>query len=167
MREHANLSAMVGFVREHVAEHFHSNGPGLSPAVSAKFLDAAASTVERLSEQLGASSGALGQSSTCLLRRAVCAIELWWNPEMRNCKPDPLGADIVHVREDRRNVADFSGWFGSPDGGIKMFDEKLVHALIGGKGPNSGPTELSVNLWLTSGHCSRLLDLWYVRTDSL
>jgi hypothetical protein len=44
-----------------------------------------------------------------------------------------------------------------------MLDEKLIHALIGGEGPKCGPTELSVNPWLTCGHGFRLLDLWYFR----
>src|SRR5208337_4727231 len=47
MREHTYLPAMVGFVREHVAQHFHANRPRLSPAVSAKLLDAAPAAAER------------------------------------------------------------------------------------------------------------------------
>src|SRR5213593_5046709 len=113
MREHTHLPAMVGFVGKHVAQHFQANRPRPSPAVSAKLLDAAPTTAERFSEHLRAASGALGQSRTGLLRRAVRAVELWWNLQVRRCKPDPLGADIVHVREDRRNGADvvFSGVF--------------------------------------------------------
>src|SRR5437660_1552199 len=66
MREHAHLPAMVGFVRKHVAQHFHANRPRLSPAVSAKLLDAVPTTAERFSQHLRATSGALGQSRTCL-----------------------------------------------------------------------------------------------------
>src|SRR3989441_5926333 len=99
MREHAHLPAMVGFVTKHVAQHFQANRPRPSPAISAKLLDAAPTTAERFSEHLRAASGALGQSRTGLLRRAVRAVELWWNLQVRSCKPDPLGADIVHVRE--------------------------------------------------------------------
>ncbi len=51
---------------------------------------------------------------------------------MRSCKPDPLAADIVHAREDRRNGAGLAGRFGSPGSGVKMFDKNLVHAIIGG-----------------------------------
>jgi hypothetical protein len=40
-----------------------------------------------------------------------------------------------------------------------MFDKDLVHAIIGGKDPDSGSAELSVNLVLTRGHDSLLLDL--------
>jgi hypothetical protein len=150
---------MVGFVRKHVAEHFHANRPRPSPAVSAKLLDATTRTAERFSEHLRAASGALGQSRTGLLRRAVRAVELWWNLQVRSCKPDPLAADIVHVRDDRRNSAGLAGRFGSPGGRIKMFDKNLVQAIIGGKDLDCGSAELSVNLGLTRGHGCRLLEL--------
>ena len=163
MREHTHLPAMVGFVSKHVAQHFHANRPGPSPAVSQKLLDAAfvLTTAERFREHFRAASGALGQSRTGLLRRAVCAVELSWNLQVRSCKPDPLAADIVHVREDRRNGADpfsagvLAGQFGSPGGRIKMFDENLVHALIGGKDLDGGSAELSVNTGLTIGGLTR------------
>src|ERR1700681_1069705 len=146
MREHTHLPAMVGFVRKHVAQHFRANRPRPSPAVSAKLLDAARTTAERFSEHLRAASSALGQSRTGLLRRAVSAVELSWNLHVRSCKPDPLGADIVHVREDRRDGAGLAGRFGSPGGRVKMFDKNLVHAIIGGKDLDCGSAELSVNL---------------------
>src|SRR5882724_10440140 len=161
MREHTHLPAMVGFVRKHVAQHFHANRPRPSPAVSQKLLDAAfvPTTAERFSEHLRAASGALNQSRAGLLRSAMCAVELSWNFQVRSCKPDPLGADIVHVREDRRNAADFvfAGRFGSPGGRVKMFDKNLVHAIISGKDLDRGSAELSVNLGLTRGHGSLLL----------
>src|ERR1017187_1198686 len=157
MCEHTHLPAMVSFVRKHVAQHFQANRPRPSPAVSAKHLDAAPTTAERFREHLRAASGALGQSRTGLLRRAVRAVELWWNLQVRSCKPDPLGADIVHVREDRRNGAGLAGRFGSPGGRVKMFDKNLVHAIIGGKDLDCRLAELSVNL--TRGHGSLLLDL--------
>jgi hypothetical protein len=161
MREHTHLPAMVGFVSKHVAQHFHANRPRPSPSVSVKLLGAAPTTAERFSEHLRAASGALGQSRAGLLRRAVRAVELSWNLQMWSCKPDPLRADIVHVREDRRNGAAFAfaGRFGSPGGRIKMFDKSLVHALIGGKDLDCRSAELSVNLGWTRGHGSLLLDL--------
>lgn len=156
MGEHAHLPAMVGFVRKHVAQHFHANRPRRSPAVSVKLLDAAAATAQRFSEHLRAASSALGQSRTGLLRRAVRAVELWWNLQVWNGKPDPLGADIVHVREDRRYAAGFAGRFGSPGGRVKVFDKNLVHPIISGKNLDRGPAELRVNLVLTRGHGSLL-----------
>src|SRR5216684_8743569 len=166
MREHTHLPAMVCFVRKHVAQHFHANRPRPTPAVSEKLLDAAPTTAERFSEHLRAASGALRQSRAGLLRRAVRAVELWRNLQVRSCKPDPLGADIVHVREDRRNGADLAGRFGSPGGRVEMFDKNLVHAIIGGKDLDCGSAELSVNLVLTRGHGSLLLDLYYFRAVS-
>jgi hypothetical protein len=44
-----------------------------------------------------------------------------------------------------------------------MFDKNLVHAIIGGKDLDCGSAELSVNLVLTRGHGSLLLDLYYFR----
>jgi hypothetical protein len=40
----------------------------------------------------------------------------------------------MHVREDRRNGAGLTGWFGSPGGRVKMFDKNLVHTIVGGCG---------------------------------
>src|SRR5207244_411601 len=169
MREHTHLPAMVGFVRKHVAQHFQANRPRPSPAISTKLLDASPTTAERFSEHLRAASGALRQSRTGLLRRAVRAVELSWNLQMRSGKPDPLGADIVHVREDRRNGADLAGRFGAPGSRVKMFDKHLVHAIIGGKDLDCGSAQFRVNLprvnlsrvnlRLTRGHGSLLLDL--------
>ena len=166
MREHTHLPAMVGFVRKHVAQHFHANRPRPGPAVSAKLCNVAAAptTAERFSEHLRAASGALGQSRTGLLRRAASAVELSWNLQVRSCKPDPLGADIVHVREDRRNRAGLPGRFGSPDGRGKMFDKNLVDAIIGDKDLDCSSPELGVNLGLTiddltRGHGSLVPDL--------
>ena len=93
MRQHTHLPAVVGFVRKHVAQHFQANRPRPSPAVSAKLLDAAFTTAQRLSEHLRAASGALGQSRTGLLRRAVRAIELRWNLQVRSGKPEFISGE--------------------------------------------------------------------------
>jgi hypothetical protein len=159
MREHTYLPAMVGFVRKHVAQHFEANWPRPSPAVSTKFLDPAATIAERFCEHLRTASGALGQSRAGLLRRAACAVELSWNLQVRSCKPDPLGADIVHMREDRRNGADLAGRFGPPGGRVKMFDKNLVHAVIGSKDLDRRSAENRVNLASTCDLGSLLLDL--------
>jgi hypothetical protein len=159
MREHTHLPAMVGFVRKHVAQHFRASRPRPSPAVSEKLLDVASTTAERFGEHLRAANGALGQSRTGLPRRAVCAVELPWNLQVRSGKPHPLGSDIVHVGEDRRNGADVAGRFGFPGGRVKMFDKHLVDAIIGGKDLDCGSAEFGLNLGLTLGHGFQLLDL--------
>jgi hypothetical protein len=153
MRKHTNLPAMVCFMSKHVAQHLHANRPRRSPAVSAKLLDAALTTAQRFSQHLPAACCALGQSLSSLLRRAVRAVELNWNLQMRSRKPDPLTADIVHVREDRRNGAGLvrrcGRRLGSPRRRVKMFDKHLVHAIIGRKDLDWRAAELSVNLVLT------------------
>jgi hypothetical protein len=68
---------------------------------------------------------------------------------MRSRKPDPLAADIVHVREDRGDGTGVAGRFGFPGCGVEMFDQHLVHALIGSKDLDCGSPGLSVNLGLT------------------
>jgi hypothetical protein len=156
MREHTHLPAMVSLVSEHVAKHFRTSRPRPSPPVPAKLLDAATTIAERFGEHFRTASGTLGQSRTGLLWRAVRPVELPWNLQVRSCKPDPLGPDIVHVREDRRYRADLAGRFGSPGGRVKMLDKNLVDAIIGGKDPDCGSAEL--NLVLTRGHGSLLLD---------
>src|ERR1700686_239181 len=118
---------MVGFVRKHVTQHFNANRPRLSPAVSVKLFDAAATIAERFCEQFRAASGALGQSRASLPRRALRAVELPRNFKMWSCKPDPLGADVVHVREDRGNGAGLAGRFCFPGAWVKMLDKHLVH----------------------------------------
>jgi hypothetical protein len=163
MREHTHLPAMVGFVRKHVAQHFHAHRPRLRPAVSKKLFDAAPTIAERFREHLGAASGALCQSRAGLPRRTVRAVELLWNLQVRSGKPDPLGADVMHVREYRRNGAGLAGRFGSPGGRVKVFDKNLVYAIIAGKDLDCGSSKLSVNLALTRGHGSLILDLGYFR----
>jgi hypothetical protein len=153
MREHTHLPAMVGFVRKHVAQHFHAYWPRPGPAVSAKLLDAVP-TAERFREHLRAASRTLCQTRTGLLWRAVRAVKLSGNLQVRSCKPDPLAADIVHVREDRRNGAALAGRFSSPSRRAKMLDQNLVDAIIGGKDLDCGSAELSVNLVWTRGHGS-------------
>jgi len=87
----------------------------------------------------------------------VRAVELWWNLQVRSCKPDPLGADIVHVREDRRDGAGLAGRFRSPGDRVKMFDQKLIHPIIRGKDLDGGSTELI--FVLTRAHGSMLPEL--------
>jgi len=153
MREHTHLAAMVGFVRKHVAQHFRANRPRPSPSVSAKLFDAAVilTRSERFGEHLRAANSALGECRAGLLRRAVRAVELSWNLQVRSRKPNPLAADIVHVRENRRNGARLA-WrvgcrrFGRPGGGVKMFDQNLVHAIVCSKDLDSGWAELRVKL---------------------
>lgn len=158
MREHAYLAAMVGFVRKHIAQHFDADRPGPAPAISAKLFDATAAA-ERFRKHLSAASGAFGQCRAGLPRSTVRAVELARNLEVRSCQPDPLGTDVVHVGKNRRDGADFAGGFGVPYGRIKMFDQNLVHALVGSEGTDCGSAEWRGNLSVAGGHGYVLLDV--------
>ena len=132
MREHAHLPAMVGFVRKHVAMHFHAYRPRLGPAIPLKCFDGAI-IAQRFTEHLSAKVGAFGQCRTGLLWSAARPVELGGNLEVLCIQPDPLGAHIVHVREYRRNGAGVARWLGFPGGWVEVFDQKLVHSIIGGE----------------------------------
>src|SRR5205807_10025662 len=103
------------------------------PAVAEKFLDAALA-VESFGQHFATARAALGESGASLFWGAVRPVELGWNFQMRSGQPDPLAADVVHVREDGGDRADFCEWISCrlwpPRGRIKVFDHKLVHALI-------------------------------------
>jgi hypothetical protein len=114
-----------------------------------KLFDAAAAGAERFREHFSAASGALGQCRTGLLWSALRAVKLGRHLQMRSSKPDPLGADVVHVREDGGNGAGLAGRFSVPGTRVEMFDKHLVHALIGGKDMDCGSAELSVRVELT------------------
>jgi hypothetical protein len=163
MREHTHLPAMVSFVSKHIAQHLHANRPRRSPSIPAKHLDAAPAPAQGFTKHLRAASGALQQSRTGLLRRAVRAVQPRWNLQVRSRKPDPLAADIVHVRKDRRNAADLARRFSFPGVRVKMFDKILVHTIIRGKHLDCDAVELSANLGFTRGHGFLLLDSWYFR----
>lgn len=90
------------------------------------------------------------------------AVELWRNFQVRCCKPDPLSADVVHMREDCPDGAGFAWRFGFPRGRVKMLDEHLVDAIVCGKDLDCGSAELRVNFRLARGHGSVLLDLNYL-----
>ena len=107
MREHAYLPAMMGFVSQHVAQHFRANRPRRAPAVSAKFFNAAA-IAKRFCEHLLATGGAFRQRRAGLLPRAARTVELWRNFQVRSGEPDPLGADVVHVGENCRDAANLA-----------------------------------------------------------
>jgi hypothetical protein len=55
----------------------------------------------------------------------------------------------VHVREDRRDRPRLAGRLGLPRSGIKMFDDHLIHPIVGRKDPDNGWAALRMNLLLT------------------
>jgi len=71
---------------------------------------------------------------------------------MRSCESDPLGTDIVHVREDCRYGADLARRLGSPGGRVKIFDKNLVQPIVDSKDLDGGSAEFCVRLFLARGH---------------
>ena len=132
MREHNHLPAMVSFVDEHIAEHFHSDGPRLGPSVSTELLDPAV-VAKRIGKHLRATNGAFGQSLASQLWRTLRAVELCRNFQVGSRKFDPLAAHIVNVGEDRRYGADFARRSRSPGERVEMVDKDLIHTIVRGK----------------------------------
>jgi hypothetical protein len=144
LREHANLSAMMSFMGQHVAQHFHADRPGLTPAVPLKLLDAA-TTAERFREHFGTARPTIGQRCAGLRLSAMGAIELNWDLQVRSCQPDPLTTNIVHVRKDGSDAADLAGRFRGPCVSTEMLDNRLIYAIIDRKYPSRGPAELRID----------------------
>jgi hypothetical protein len=85
---------------------------------------------------------------------------------MRGCKPDPLAADIVHMREDRGNCTYLPRRLGSPGGRVKMFDEHLVDTVVyeknlGGRVLVGYSAALSVKERLAIDGSTRCHGLWF------
>jgi len=133
VRQHADLAAVMGFVREHVAEHLDAERPGLAPAVAAKILDAGGRSAKCLGKHFGTARAARGQGRTDLLWRAFRADELRRDFQVRGIKADPLGADVVHMSKDGGDGARLAGRFGCPCSWIQVLEQKLVHPLIRSK----------------------------------
>jgi hypothetical protein len=170
--EHRDLAAVVGFVGQHVAEHARGQlgacGPWFCPAVAHELGDALRALpfatipfatipfsgfsifdCDDFGEHRFTSCRALGECLAGLQLRAVRAVELGGDFEMRRGEPDPLGADVVHVREDRRNGADVAGWLGCPDRGSEMGEEELVQALVSGEDAEGELGRVRANIkWL-------------------
>jgi hypothetical protein len=157
MGEHEHLAAMMGFVSDHVAEHLGADGPRLSPAVAVKFLDAAFVAAKGFGEHLGAAKGALGECCAGLFGSAVGSVELGWDLQVRGCEAYPLAADVVRVGEDGCDGAGVAGRFGFPCGGVEMFDDELVHAIVGREDLDCCAAKLSVSFGLALGHGCRSL----------
>ena len=168
MGDHADLAAMVGFVGQHVAEHFNADRPGRRQAVASKDFDAGLviglPCPEGFGKHLRAARGALGQSRAGLLRCAGRAVELCWDSEMRSGEPDPLAANVMHVGEDggdgpglvRPRAGQFRreiGWrFCFPGRRVQVLNQELVHAVVGGEHLNCGSAELRISLGQKGGH---------------
>ena len=63
------------------------------------------------------------------------------------------------MRKNRRNAPHISGRLRSPCGWVKMFDQHLIHPIVGDKDLHCALSKLRLNLGLTLSHCSLFLEL--------
>lgn len=133
MREHADLAAMMGFVRDHVQDHGGTRGPGTRPAVAQELFDLWIGA-EGFRKHLGAALGALGEGGPGLALRAASAIEFSGKPEMRSRKAQPFATDVVDMGKDGGDGAGTAGGrLGAPDAGIQVTEQELVDGLADGE----------------------------------
>jgi hypothetical protein len=110
---------------------------------------------EGIGEHLRAARGALGERFAGLLRSAVEAVEPARDFQVRSGQPDPLGANVVQVREDRGDGADLARRFGCPGGGVQAPEQKLVHSFVGVEDPDGGLGKRRLGFGRTAWHgCS-------------
>ncbi len=98
MREHADLAAMMGIMRNHVCHHCGIGGPWFCPAVAAKGFDMALS--QGLYNHFAATGRAFGQRQAHLLGRAAAAVERRRELQMRGRESQPFSTHVMHMGED-------------------------------------------------------------------
>jgi hypothetical protein len=134
MRQHAHLAAMVRIMQNHVRKHGRAPGPRLGPTIPNELPDANRPS-QGFGQHLRAAFGAFHQRGTDLTLRAAGSIKLRGQLEMRRGKPQPLPANVVHMRKDRRDGAHVSaGRFCPPGAGMQTLDDKLIHLVVYGVG---------------------------------
>ncbi len=144
--QHQNLAAMMGLVREHVGKHGASGGPRWHPTVAREFRDAAIrSGRQGIRQHAQALRSAFLVRGGGLLHGAAAGIEQRRTLEMRSCKPDPLAADIVQMREDGRDgpaIAFLTWRLGAPRTRVEIGEDELVHGVIARVGFEQGVANL-------------------------
>lgn len=131
MGQHANLSAVMRLVRNHVSTHRSSRAPRPRPAVSHKAGDASWRTAEGIAHHFAAERRTFGQSRSCLPLCASGAIQTGCDHQVRSRKPQPFATNVVHVSENGSDRSrSFARRLGSPGTRIEMLQQELVHAIV-------------------------------------
>lgn len=131
MSQHANLSAMMRLVRNHVSTHRSSRAPRPRPAVSEKTGDAPWKTAERITDHFAAARCTLGEGRSCLLLRTSTAIQERWDLQMRSREPQPFTTNVVDVSKHRSDSStSFAGRLGSPGAWIQLLQQELIYAVV-------------------------------------
>jgi hypothetical protein len=131
MGQHANLSAVMRLVRNHISTHGGSREPRPRPAVSEKTGHAPWRTAERITDHFAAARCTLGQGRSCLLLRTSTAIQARWDLQMRSREPQPFTTNVVDVSKNGSDSSSsFAGRLGSPGTWIQILQQELVYAVI-------------------------------------
>ena len=130
MRQHANLSAMMRVMRDHVGDHGNTRRPGLRPSVALEVLDLPLRT-QGFTDHLSTKPRAPGERKACLPRCASAAVELRRKRKMGCGEPQPLAADVLHVSKYCRDRAGTAARRLRPPGSrIKFLQDDLVHPVV-------------------------------------
>jgi hypothetical protein len=137
MREQADLPAMVRVMGNHVGEHSWARTPGPCPAIAKKNVNPAFRARLGFEKHLAAARGAVSQRSSGLLLRASASVQESRYFQVRSRQPQPLTADIVHMRKDPGNRA-YAPARGlrPPRPRVEVLQDELVHEIIHGVGLN-------------------------------
>ncbi len=130
MSQHANLTAVVRFVHDHIREHSRARGPRREPAVALKLLDSAFGR-ESFGQHLQAKHSTLRESVLRLLLRAAGAIQPWGGLQVRRRQAKPLAANVVDVGKNGGDGAPLATRkLRAPCTRVEMLEHELVHAVI-------------------------------------
>jgi len=137
--EQEDLSAMMGFVGKHVAEHGGAGGPSGDDFVSSELGDAARGLRgECVGEHAETLLGTLLEGGGGLLFGAAMRVERRGTFEVRGVVAEPVATNIVKMGEDGGDgasaTASGSGSCGAPGAWVEMSEEELVHGVVDGVG---------------------------------
>ena len=133
--EQEDLSAVMGFVGKHVAEHGSASGPGGDDFVAGEFGDAAGGLRgEGVGEHAETLRGTLLEGGGRLFLGAAMRVERGGTFEVRGVVAEPVASNVVKMSEDGGDGASATAGGGgscsAPSARVEMSEEKLVHGVI-------------------------------------
>lgn len=151
---HDDLSAMMGFVQEHVGEHDAPCGPDWRPGAAGKAGDLASGIIrQRVREHAKTLGCALHVRGRRLLESAASRIERSRTSQVRSGVFDPDKAAVVKVGEhggDSATTAWLAGRLGAPGTWVEVGKDELVHRVVDGVGLEKGLAEVRFGHAFTS-----------------
>ena len=135
VRQHQDLTSMVGLVGKHVGKHGCACGPCSSKAIARKFRDLALwPSGQRIGKHAQTLCRALPVRGRGLLHRTAVRTQRGRTLQVRSRIPEPCDTGVVKVCEDRGDGAAAtalgSGRLGAPSPRVKMREKELVHRII-------------------------------------